>query len=512
MKEKLEKVFDKTINIIFLLLTFWIFILLIFFVKNIDFVPKTIFLISNLIIALIGLLIIVIKKLDIIKFKFKKIDYDKLVKILFIIFFIIQLYVFYHAYFQTGWDSSTVIQNARWIVSGETNRSLSYYSQYPNNLFYTLIATGILKFNQYFGLFSNDYDLISIIFVNCIISSISAYLVYKIGSRLFNKKIAFFGYIISVILFVFSPWNIICYSDSFALFVPILCLYLYMNKKINSYIKYPLIAFLGYLFLSVKPQAIIIVIAIIVVELFKFINKFDKKKIKKVGIVTIITIPLILGTNTLLNKTYSDLNFNLDSNLEISWPHYLMMGANNATNGVYSSEDVVFSKNQPDVKTRNEENIKEFKNRLKQYGVGGYFNLLSRKLLAIYDDGTFAWGGEGNFYKYMKPETTKISKKIRSVYYGDSLPMYSSILQFVWINTLLVIFINSIIMVFKKHKIDYIYLVICLTIIGLTIFELLFEVRARYLYSSLPIFIVLMMYGINNISNLDIKQFKLKKD
>jgi riboflavin transporter FmnP len=44
--------------------------------------------------------------------------------------------------------------------------------------------------------------------------------------------------------------------------------------------------------------------------------------------------------------------------------------------------------------------------------------------------------------------------------------------------------------------------VIMLAIIGLTIFELIFEARARYLYTYVPLYIVLAMYGIERISYL----------
>ena len=173
--------------------------------------------------------------------------------------------IFYHTYFETGWDPRLLISNARSIINGQGVVSLDYYSMYPNNILYTLIAALILKINSFFGLFGNDYDLISIVFINCIISSFSSYLVYKIGKQLFDKRIAFFGYIVAVLLFVFSPWNIICYSDSFSIFIPILILYIYINKKIKYYYKFPLIVLLSYLGFSIKPHTVIISLALVII-------------------------------------------------------------------------------------------------------------------------------------------------------------------------------------------------------------------------------------------------------
>lgn len=44
--------------------------------------------------------------------------------------------------------------------------------------------------------------------------------------------------------------------------------------------------------------------------------------------------------------------------------------------------------------------------------------------------------------------------------------------------------------------------ILWLTWIGLTVFELLFEVRARYLYTNVPLFCVLAAVGIENIRRL----------
>ena len=41
-----------------------------------------------------------------------------------------------------------------------------------------------------------------------------------------------------------------------------------------------------------------------------------------------------------------------------------------------------------------------------------------------------------------------------------------------------------------------------LTVLGLTLFEMLFEARARYLYSSLPVFVTLAMLGLGRLDGL----------
>lgn len=41
--------------------------------------------------------------------------------------------------------------------------------------------------------------------------------------------------------------------------------------------------------------------------------------------------------------------------------------------------------------------------------------------------------------------------------------------------------------------------ILMLTIVGLTVFELIFEARARYLFGYAPVYIILAVMGLNNI-------------
>ena len=166
---KLEKIFDKFINIFSLIFFSWIFVLLIFFGRSVSYSSKKLFLISNIIIIIIGLLIIIFEKKYKKKTK-KKYNYDKYVKIMMIVLFFIQLFLFYSAFFDTAWDSGVVSNDARILANGydiygNHKVYLLYYSLHPNNVLYTLILTFILRINKFIGLFTNHYNLMSVIFL-----------------------------------------------------------------------------------------------------------------------------------------------------------------------------------------------------------------------------------------------------------------------------------------------------------------------------------------------------------
>ena len=499
---KLQLFFDRFIKIVGFVLFFWIVILLVGFEKIIDYSYSRELVVANFVIviafAILAAILIVLKKR--IKLEFPKINYDKIVDILITVFLIMQIVIFYNFYFETAWDPYAVTNAAREIsyTQGLTTPAITYLSYNSNNVLITLFYAFILKLNLIFGLFPIEFDLMGIIIINCVISSFTSYLVYKIGKQLFNDKIAFIGYLVSVIMLVFSPWNIICYSDALTLFMPVLMLKIYLNKESKYYVKYPLLLFFGYLTYLIKPQSAIIIIAILIIELIKRISKVSKQMIKKGIIISAISVVPIFLFAFSINGIIKLNNIELDKEKELGVAHYLMVGVNKESNGAFSYGDATVSKLIETKKERNQRNIELFFERMKEYGVGGYFTLLSKKLLTLYNDGSFSWAMEGDFF-FKSPENNSVIAKIfKNIYHGEAFYITNLVLQIIWIFCIISIFINLCINLFKKSKIDYVYLVIVLTVIGLTIFELLFEVRARYLYSNVPIYILLMMYAIHH--------------
>ena len=119
-----------------------------------------------------------------------------------------------------------------------------------------------------------------------------------------------------------------------------------------------------------------------------------------------------------------------------------------------------------------------------------------------YDDGTFCWGGEGVFYKEVLPEKTMFSSLIRNIYYnreymGAYFKYFYSFMKMLWLSVLCISLFSGI---FKTT--NHILLVCMLTLIGLTIFEQIFEARARYIYIYVPIYILLVPVGMMNLKKI----------
>ena len=179
------------------------------------------------------------------------------------------------------------------------------------------------------------------------------------------------------------------------------------------------------------------------------------------------------------------------------------MGLNPEKKGVYSAEDVRYSRSFVTASERTQANIAVGKQRLQEMGFFGTLKQLAQKMLTLYNDGTFAWGKEGNFLQTVfDPPNTKSAPFLRSIYYpdGSRYLYFTTFEQFIWLMILLLgaagLFSSF------SHKHAKTLNILWLTWIGLTVFELLFEVRARYLYTNVPLFCVLAAVGIENIHRL----------
>lgn len=440
--------------------------------------------------------------------------FDKRVNLIAFSLLVIQIYICYNIFFETGWDPGGYIIPTARLMLADADISVmndAYFSMFPNNLLLVQIYYLILKINNAVGIFYGDYQLMSIVIINCVIMTISCRLIYSIVASKMSKSYAFFAYVISFCLIGVSPWLVICYSDSLCIFIPVLLLYIYMKDSLFWGIKYPLILILGYLGFCIKPQALIIVIAIVIVIVLKKIDIPFNDIVKKGFVTLAISGGIIILLSFGLNHLYQLQGFDTNSDRKFGMAHYLMMGLNSDTTGIYSLEDVEFSANCKNQEERSKRNIEVALERIKKLGFKGYVEFISKKTLTNYNDGTFAWGVEGNFFVGAKNDiNTKISPRMKSLYYTDGkfFNIYATLVQVIWICVICGVFLKTVFAVFDKNA-DYDYLIMILAVVGLTVFELLFEARARYLYIYTPIYIILGIYGFRELNNW-IKERKFK--
>ena len=246
----------------------------------------------------------------------------------------------------------------------------------------------------------------------------------------------------------------------------------------------------------IKPQTAILFISIFLISILFIRLRCIKKKVKYLSIALISILISYFSIGIFMSND----NITVNRELEISYPHFVKMGLNNITNGGYLSDDAGKSMSFKSTKDRKEENIAVIKERLSGYGIDGLLKHQIKKTLVTYNDGTFAWSQEGNFYWEIKEEKSRVERFFRNIYYesGSNHSIFKYIVQGAW---LIILSLQPLTIFIKRKNMDNSVRVILLSLIGLFIFESIFEARARYLYTYVPVFIVLGMIGLNEFLN-----------
>ncbi len=434
-----------------------------------------------------------------------------------IIYFFIIMYVSYNVKFCPGWDAGVVLGTSKQILNDNLEPFNNYYySIYPNNLLITCIYTLVFECNDMFGIFNGENEIMALISVGCLLQTITAYLTFKILCDIMPSHYSAWIMWVVYLVFMGISWVLVPYTDAIGVVIPISIFTLYLEQKnkekiVNCFFIGCLV-FVGY---HIKPQTIVIAIAIFIFEVTKSFFRNKKENllfIKKMCLCMVATgVCASLYGNIIIPST----GFELNEELELGMEHSFMMGLNLERSGVYAPDDIAFSESISTKKERKAVNITEAKMRIKTMLENGTFSEhVVKKALVNFNDGSFAWGQEGKFIKqeYSNPNQL-ISPLLKKIIYpsGENRHYVYTLKQMMWI----VILFSSIGIVLltrsdfsKKEEI----VVICLAVMGIYLFVMLFESRARYLYTYLPFFVILAGIGFYKIQELVRKIHLLKKE
>lgn len=399
-----------------------------------------------------------------------------------------------------GWDVSIVVGAAYELFKGHGIES-SYFSIYPNNVPIVFVLQKLFSLADRIPDFPyvNDYMWLIVI---CIMISVAGYFtclsIQKITNNLAAVLIAFVLYVGCVCV---TPWKMVPYTDMFAILFPLMSfsLYVFSYYSKNAWWKYAFwfaalaAGFIGSL---VKPTVLIIPIAIILCEVVKAFGKL-KKNWKDLLVRAIIVAAVVLLYLGCKNYIYEDTRYVQDEEIKYTALHFFMMGLNEESTGSYAAGDSGISGGEMLLADRTRRQIEVSIERLKEKGVFGYIYFLHRKTVMTFNDGAFGWGREGGYI----PETYPIYSQssyvslIRDIFlpnylYSKHLNTYS---QGIW---LLIIFSLPGLCFVEKEKREA-CLPLLVSLIGVILYLMLFEARARYLICFLPIIIAAATLGIS---------------
>jgi len=507
----MKKIIESSIYLIYGLFTIIFFCVscILFFVdRNLEYMGSQVKILSN-IVWLIPILFLTVTTVRLIcKYNDNFIFSIKLLIIAQIILLIVQLFIAYNIYFYTGWDASTIRNTAFMMVEHPEQIAEAfrlYYSYHVNQTTMAVILGLVMRlfFNFGIGNFYFGTVLISVLIVN--LSGFFMTLnIYKIT---YNKSISIIAWLVFLMLGALSPWISIPYSDTYSMIFPILSLFLYLYQPDTNlkYINWFFISFLSIVGMLVKPQTIIILVALIIVEIYRLFLNFSKSRIFHFVLIITITFIASSSSNFVHNASLNYVNFGLLEGRSFTYTHYLMTGFNPRTYGVFNDEDAILSYSTATIEERETRNWDVINVRIKTMGFVGYLDFSAHKILTNFNDGTFAWGGEGGFYVEIFDGKTPFSESLRSFYYhtGKYVGIFFQLTQILWLWVLFLLPFNLL----RRNKDNFGALAIILAVIGITLFSHLFEARGRYLYSYIPFFVMGSTLALDEISKIDYSIF-----
>lgn len=402
------------------------------------------------------------------------------------------------------WDPGTVITMAGQWARGDALFWPEYFGYSPNNLilliFFRLIFSVTSLFTGYMG------DILAAILVNIIVVDLSVFLMVCCAGKMYGKRGQAAALAIGILTIGISPWLCVPYSDTLGMIFPVLLLFLYLyGIKEGRHTAWTCVLMgastaVGYM---IKPHVVIILIAIIIVDFFSDLR--NSERLRAWGrrlLITLLSLAIVFaGVDRL--SCYASRNIISDEMREEKLPftHFIMMGLNEVTYGSFYSEDSNATHGIHGEENKKEYNKKVIKERLQEYGPGGYLRFLGIKVTRIYTDGTFNFDTEGDFSENVKIFDLAPAKALQEIYHidGKYYAVSSSFFNSMWLMLLAAIALAGLLPDKQGNReID----VLRLTIAGLTVFLLLVEGRARYLYHLLPVFILLAVYGMLLLSNV----------
>ena len=508
------------------LLFAFIMVLLLFFVDKTHVYAVRVLPYSNLKIFITGMLFCLISIIFISVFRKKSSVFRKkseafleknekiLTAMLTLLLLIYEMIFTYSSYFYTDWDPAGILDAAEKIATGNTeNISIGYLSAHPNNRFLLWIYTVIYKITIFI---SGKCRITAILWLQCLLVSLTCLMIYKILRKVGNSSLFSMTVFIATAVYVgMSPWLDVPYSDVATLVLPIAMIYIYLRRR--SMVTWMLIGLLTAVGYALKPQVVITTFALIIYSLIAELTGRNRRE--KEGTLECIVgfaAAIIVFFLVLHGSIFPSLKLNLDVTQEFGVSHYLMMGLNPETDGVYSNADTEFTASFDDKDARNEADIAVVRERIENYGLRGLLRHLMRKMIVNYADGSFAWGINGRFFAG-RPDgmETIFSSFFENIIYDSGRYFFQALIlaQGIW---LLIIFgaIFTFLRLFSKEKESEmnhtdLIAIISLSVIGITLFELTFEALARYLFIYSPFFLLLAADGYRLLLRMIRKGLKL---
>lgn len=417
----------------------------------------------------------------------------------YMLLYIVQLIWVSRVYFYSGWEVVNMRECVEWVVNGNTMQDFSIdvkYSIFPNNLLLFYLLCLIEKLGMLFSM-ETPYNLC--IYFSCLCVNLSCFLGNLVIRRLTGSHaVRGFYTLISTVFILFSPWIMIPYSDTFGMLFAMLGIWGLVCAD-QRYLKWGVVAFAASVGCQIKPTCIFPLFAAYIVYGVRYLLKLREhwRELCALAFGTLVFGCICLLIPLWIQHTYS---FQLLPHCKMTYTHFLMMGINEETSGTFCTDDFMYSLDFPDVETREQANRELYASRLSELCEEKRLGKFIRsKALVNFNDGTFAWTGEGGFFFTQVEHDNALWRSFLETMVppgtweneGRYYLFYRTEMQVLWLLVL-----TGIVFAGFGRK-SCLTQKACLMIIlcGLMTFVMIFEARARYLLLYAPAFLVLSLSG-----------------
>lgn len=421
---------------------------------------------------------------------------------LFVLLYFINVWIAREIVFRLPWDIMVVTTHASYVAEGNAIGYQPYFSIYTNNIpiVYILkeLFTRAMENPEY--PYVNDFIWVQ---TNCVLLSLGGFfgcLTIKKLTRKFAPTLIYF--LLYLALIGLTPWKIAPYTDTYGMIFPIMCVYFYLcyrdaEKAVWKFLFMALTLVSAAAGGLVKPSIYILLIAILMVELISFVQKY-KEKWKYLLFEAVLIAGLFFIKGICVDYMIEDIGLDFNEELGAGWQHYFRMGQNEETTGSYSTEDAaLFGEFQENKQERNEAALERALARVREKGFFGNISFGIRKMVMVFNEGTFGWANEVEIrerYPLSIARNDRITEFLRNVFWPD-MPYtgrFNTFCQLVWIFCL----VGMAGFCFLPGKRRENCVLLAVSFLGIYFYQLLFEARARYLMVFLPLLVVISVCGL----------------
>lgn len=421
---------------------------------------------------------------------------------LFVLLYFINVWIAREIVFRLPWDIMVVTTHASYVAEGNAIGYQPYFSIYTNNIpiVYILkeLFTRAMENPEY--PYVNDFIWVQ---TNCVLLSLGGFfgcLTIKKLTRKFAPTLIYF--MLYLALIGLTPWKIAPYTDTYGMIFPIMCVYFYLcyrdaEKAVWKFLFMALTLVSAAAGGLVKPSIYILLIAILMVELISFVQKY-KEKWKYLLFEAVLIAGLFFIKGICVDYMIEDIGLDFNEELGAGWQHYFRMGQNEETTGSYSTEDAaLFGEFQENKQERNEAALERALARVREKGFFGNISFGIRKMVMVFNEGTFGWANEVEIrerYPLSIARNDRITEFLRNVFWPD-MPYtgrFNTFCQLVWIFCLVGMAGFCFLPGTRREN----CVLLAVSFLGIYFYQLLFEARARYLMVFLPLLVVVSVCGL----------------